>query len=130
DAAFAFSYAGFGGIAVLLCMSRLLDRFGPMASVITAIIGIGAMLTIGVSGFSVATYMLLAVIAHAFCAGTHNSLNSTVAMFYPTRIRGNGVGWATAMGRIGGTTGPLAIGYVFSAKVPLETVLTVIAAPY
>jgi MFS transporter, AAHS family, 4-hydroxybenzoate transporter len=130
DAAFAFSYAGFGGIIVLLSMSRLLDRFGPTTSVITAIVGIGAMLTIGVSGLAVASYMLLAVIAHAFCAGTHNSLNSTVAMFYPTRIRGNGVGWATALGRIGGTTGPLAIGYVFSAKLPLETVLSVVAVPY
>jgi AAHS family 4-hydroxybenzoate transporter-like MFS transporter len=130
EAAFAFSYAGFGGIAVLLGMSRLLDRFGPSASVFTAIIGIGGMLIIGVPGLSVASYMLLAVIAHAFCAGTHNSLNSTVAMFYPTRIRGNGVGWATAMGRIGGITGPLAIGYVFSAKVSLDTVLYVVAAPY
>ena len=130
EAAFAFSYAGFGGIAVLLCMSRLLDRFGPSASVFTAIIGIGGMLFIGMPGLSVASYMLLAVIAHAFCAGTHNSLNSTVGMFYPTRIRGNGIGWATAMGRIGGTTGPLAIGYVFSAKVSLDTVLFVVAAPY
>jgi MFS transporter, AAHS family, 4-hydroxybenzoate transporter len=130
EAAFAFSYAGFGGIIVLLGMSRLLDRFGPTASVFTAIIGISGMLTIGVPGLSVATYMLLAVIAHAFCAGTHNSLNSTVGMFYPTRIRGNGIGWATAMGRIGGTTGPLALGYIFSAKVSLDTVLYAVAGPY
>jgi hypothetical protein len=130
DAAFAFSYAGFGGILVLLSLSRLLDFFGPTASVITAIIGVSAMLTIGVPGLAVGTYVVLAVIAHAFCSGTHNSLNSTVGMFYPTRIRGNGVGWATAMGRIGGTTGPLAIGYVFSAKVPLDTVLYVVAGPY
>ena len=130
EAAFAFSYAGFGGIVVLLCMSRLLDRFGPSASVFTAIIGIGGMLIIGVPGLSVTSYMLLAVIAHAFCAGTHNSLNSTVGMFYPTRIRGNGIGWATAMGRIGGTTGPLAIGYIFSAKASLDTVLYAVAAPY
>ncbi|HWE71735.1 MAG TPA: MFS transporter [Stellaceae bacterium] len=130
QAAFAFSYAGFAGVLVLLSMSRLLDFFGPTASVVTAIIGIGAMMTIGVPGLSIGTYMLLAVITHSFCAGTHNSLNSTVGMFYPTRIRGNGVGWATAMGRIGGTTGPLAVGYVFSAKVPLDTVLYAVAGPY
>jgi AAHS family 4-hydroxybenzoate transporter-like MFS transporter len=129
-AAFAFSYAGFGGIIVLLSMSRLLDFFGPTASVVTAIIGISAMLTIGVPGLSIGAYMALAVVAHAACSGTHNSLNSTVGMFYPTRIRGNGVGWATAMGRIGGTTGPLVIGYVFSAKVPLDTVLYTVAGPY
>jgi len=48
----------------------------------------------------------------------------------PTRIRGNGIGWATAMGRIGGTTGPPALGYVFSAKVSLDTVLYAVAGPY
>ncbi len=130
QAAFAFSYAGLGGILVLLSMARLLDFFGPMASVLSGLIGIAAISTIGIPGFSITPYMVLAVFAHAFCAGTHNSLNGTVAMFYPTRIRGNGVGWATAMGRIGGAAGPLAIGYVFSAKLSLDTVLYVVAAPY
>jgi hypothetical protein len=32
--------------------------------------------------------------------------------------------------KLGGTTGPLAIGYVFSAKVPLDTVLYAVAGPY
>lgn len=130
QAAFAFSYAGLGGIVVLLSLSRLLDHFGPLASVGAAVIGVAGIIAIGTPGLSVAGYMALAVIAHACCAGTHNSLNSTVGMFYPTRIRGNGVGWATAFGRIGGTLGPLAIGYVFSAKFSLEIVLYVITAPY
>ena len=130
QAAFAFSYAGMGGIVVLLSLARLLDKFGPMASMGAAALGISAMIAIGTPALAVASYMVLAVVAHACCSGTHNSLNGTVAMFYPTRIRGNGVGWATASGRIGGAVGPLAIGYFFSAKLPLQTVLYLIAAPY
>jgi AAHS family 4-hydroxybenzoate transporter-like MFS transporter len=54
EAAFAFSYAGFAGVLVLLSMSRLLDFFGPTMSVVTAIIGIGGMIMIGMPGLSVA----------------------------------------------------------------------------
>jgi MFS transporter, AAHS family, 4-hydroxybenzoate transporter len=130
EARYGFSYAGFAGVIVLLGMARPLDHFGPLISVISATIGIGCMLLIGVPGQTVLLYTLLATVAHAFCAGTHNSLNSTVAMFYPTRIRSNGVGWASAAGRIGGTTGPLILGYVFAAHVKLPVLLLVTAIPY
>ena len=130
EARYGFSYAGFAGVAVLLSMARPLDHFGPMISVVSATIGIGCMLLIGVPGQTVLLYTLLATLAHAFCSGTHNSLNSTVAMFYPTRIRSNGVGWASGAGRIGGTTGPLVLGYVFAAHVSLPVLLLVTAIPY
>jgi AAHS family 4-hydroxybenzoate transporter-like MFS transporter len=130
QAAYAFSYAGAGGIVVLLCLARPLDRLGPLASVASASLCVAMLISIGASGLTIAAYTILATVAHACGAGTHNSLNSTVAMFYPTRIRSNGVGWATAAGRIGGAVGPLAIGYVFSAKFSLNTVLYVVAAPY
>jgi AAHS family 4-hydroxybenzoate transporter-like MFS transporter len=130
QAAFAFTYAGMGGIFVLLCLARPLDKFGPLASVVSAALAVAMLISIGASGLTVVAYTILATVAHACGAGTHNSLNSTVAMFYPTRIRSNGVGWATAAGRIGGAVGPLTIGYVFSAKLSLDTVLYVVAAPY
>lgn len=130
QAAYAFSYAGWGGIFVLLCLARPLDKVGPLASVVSAALCVAMLIAIGASGLTVAAYTILATVAHACGSGTHNSLNSTVAMFYPTRIRSNGVGWATAAGRIGGAVGPLTIGYVFSAKFSLDTVLYVVAAPY
>jgi AAHS family 4-hydroxybenzoate transporter-like MFS transporter len=130
QAAFAFSYAGMGGIFVLLCLARPLDKFGPLASVVSASLAVAMLISLGASGLTIAAYTILATVAHACGAGTHNSLNSTVAMFYPTRVRSNGVGWATAAGRIGGAVGPLTIGYVFSAKYSLDTVLYVVAAPY
>src|ERR1700722_13129691 len=105
QAAYAFSYAGWGGIVVLLCLARPLDKIGPLASVLSACLCVAMLISIGASGLTVAAYMILATAAHACGAGTHNSLNSTVAMFYPTRIRSNGVGWATAAGRIGGAGG-------------------------
>ena len=85
QAAFAFSYAGMGGIVVLLILARLLDRFGPLASVGSACLMVLGLISIGASGLTIGAYMILAVVAHACGAGTHNSLNSTVGMFYPTR---------------------------------------------
>ena len=125
QAAFAFSYAGMGGIVVLLSLSRLLDRFGPLASFGSATDrwSWGCCRSARRASPSPPIWSWR-VVAHACGAGTHNSLNSTVAMFYPTRIRSNGVGWATAAGRIGGAVGPLTIGYAFAAKLPLDTVLT------
>jgi AAHS family benzoate transporter-like MFS transporter len=70
-----------------------------------------------------------AIGAHAFCSGTHTSLNGTVALFYPTRIRSNGIGWASAMGRISSIIGPIVVGYALSA-ISLQYVLYLLTLPY
>ncbi len=51
-----------------------------------------------------------------------STVNGIVSGFYPTIVRGNGVGYASGMGR--------AAGYLLAAKLPLEAVLASIAAPY
>jgi MFS family permease len=56
-------------------------------------------------------------------------LNGIVGGFYPTIIRGNGVGYATGMGRIAAIFGPVIAGYLLSANLPVQTVLAAIAAP-
>ena len=48
--------------------------------------------------------------------------------FYPTVVRGNGVGYATGMGRFGAILGPIVAGYLLS-KFPLHYALFFIAAP-
>ena len=130
QAAFAFSYAAMGGICAILVMARVLDRFGPMALAVSSVAAVGSVVGLGAAGLSQPVRVAFAVLAIAFCTGTHNALNGTVGMFYPTAIRGKGVGYATGMGRVGLIVGPVVTGYLLAGKLPLDEVLSVVAAPY
>ena len=130
QAAFAFSYAGMGGICAILVMARILDRFGPTALVISALGAVASVSLMGATGLSHSAIVMMAILGVAFCTATHNALNGTVGIFYPTAIRGKGVGYATGWGRVGLIVGPVVTGYLLSAKLPLQEVLYVAAAPY
>jgi hypothetical protein len=65
----------------------------------------------------------------AMTAATHQALNGMVGGFYPTIIRGNGVGYATGAGRVAAIFGPGFVGYLFASQLPLQQVLVFIAAP-
>jgi MFS family permease len=71
---------------------------------------------------------MIAILAVACASATHQSLIGIVGGFYPTIIRGNGVGYATGMGRFGAMLGPVIAGYLL-AKFPLHYALFFIAAP-
>jgi hypothetical protein len=45
-------------------------------------------------------------------------------------VRGNGVGYASGMGRAAAIIGPFIASYLLAAKLPLQTVLGCIAGPY
>jgi hypothetical protein len=51
-------------------------------------------------------------------------------VFYPTHIRGQGIGYAGAMGRLAQIIGPLATAYLLSAVLPLQTTLMIVATPF
>jgi AAHS family 4-hydroxybenzoate transporter-like MFS transporter len=129
EAALAYSWGALGGICAMLLLARLIDRFGQMATVMTAVLGCAGILTLG-SELSNGTRVMIAVLTYAVCLVTHNSLNATVASFYPTNIRAKGVGWASGCGRVSLTLGPLITGYLLAAKLPSKQVLELMAAPY
>src|SRR5258706_16314652 len=54
--------------------------------------------------------LLVEKVAIACASATHQSLIGIVGGFYPTVIRGNGVGYATGMGRFGAILGPVIAG--------------------
>jgi MFS transporter, AAHS family, 4-hydroxybenzoate transporter len=132
QAALTFSYASIGGIVAILVMAlgRVLDRAGPMALVLTSGFAIVSVALMGLDGLPHPIVIGCAVTAVAFCSATHNSLNGTVGLFYPTAIRGKGVGYATGMGRVGLMVGPVAAGLLLGANLPLEQVLFLVALPY
>lgn len=130
QASLTFSYAALGGIVVACLLMRPLDRFGPMASVVTALIAIAAIVTLGTPGIPAWLIVASAIAVHSFCSATHSSLNGTVGLFYPTSIRSNGVGWASGLGRIASMIGPVVVGYLLAWQLPLQDVLYIVAAPY
>ena len=128
QASLAYSYAQLGAIVAILIVARLLDRFGPKAAVLSATAAVAAVVALGTQGLSVATLTLIAVAAIACGSATHQSLLGIVGSFYPTTIRGNGIGYASGMGRIAAIIGPALAGYLLS-RLPLGYVLLLIAIP-
>ena len=130
QAALTFSLAYLAAIVAILVLARMLDAFGPKATVFTAAGGIAAFLYLGTPGLSGTAITLCAILAMACSSSTHQALNGIVGGFYPTIIRGNGVGYASGMGRAAAIIGPAIAGYLLSAQLPLQEVLAVIVSPY
>jgi len=123
-----YGYAALGAVAAILIVGVSLDRFGPRASVFSALVAVTATVALGTPGLSPALIVIFAIFAMGFGSATHNSLLGIVGGFYPTIVRGNGVGFATSMGRIAAIFGPGIAGYLL-ARLPLQYVLIAIAAP-
>ena len=128
EAAMAYSYAQLGAIVAILALALLLDRFGPKAGVLSASIAVAAVICLGTPGLSPLLITVVAVIAVAFASATHQALIGIVGGFYPTIIRGNGVGYASGMGRVAAIIGPVIAGFLLS-RLPLHYVLVMIAVP-
>ena len=128
-AALTFSFGAIGAMAAILTMGRLLDRLGPKAGIISAVLAVAAIVYLGTGGLPPLIVSIVAIIGLAMASATHQSLNGIVGGFYPTVVRGNGVGFATGMGRISAIIGPVIVGQLMAAQIPLREVLMVIAAP-
>lgn len=103
-----------GGIVGSLLMGILLDKI-RMSSVIKFIyVGILISLCCLAISPSVALLSLSAVGCGLFIVGGQSALYGLAAMFYPTEMRGTGVGAAVAVGRIGSFAGPLFAGMLLS----------------
>lgn len=102
-----------GGIVAAFIIGPLMDRFGPYAVVaglflasVLAVVAMGSVLAMP------APFLVLAVsLAVGFClSGGQKANNALSVHFYPTALRGTGLGWSLGIGRIGGVIGPLAAG--------------------
>jgi AAHS family 4-hydroxybenzoate transporter-like MFS transporter len=129
QAQLTFSAGAFGAMLAIPLVGRGIDKFGPKVVVLSAIAAISAITYLGTPGLTPMAIIAVAVFGYACAASTHHALNGIVGGFYPTIIRGNGVGYATGMGRVAAIFGPVIAGYLLSANLPVQMVLVVIAAP-
>jgi AAHS family 4-hydroxybenzoate transporter-like MFS transporter len=85
-----------------------MDRFGAYRILAGAFLATAA--AMAVFGFAVSGFARAAVLITlcGVCAGASQSGSIALStLFYPVAVRSTGVGWAIAIGRLGGATSPL-----------------------
>lgn len=103
-----------GGVIGSILMGILLDKV--RMSFVIKFIYVGILISLCCLAISptVALLSLSAVGCGLFIVGGQSALYGLAAMFYPTEMRGTGVGAAVAIGRIGSFAGPLFAGALLS----------------
>lgn len=126
-----------GGGLGALCIGMLMDRLRGAVVVSGMYIGIIASLAALSIAPGFGALAGSAFFAGMFVIGGQSVLYALSAAFYPTAMRGTGVGAAVAVGRIGSVVGPLAAGQllamgrsssvVIGASIPVTLVAAVAA---
>jgi MFS family permease len=130
QASLTFSYAYVGAMIAILALARPVDYFGPKAAVVSASVAMAALVYLGTPGLSASVVTIVAIVALALSSATHQSINGIVGGFYPTIVRGNGVGYASGCGRIAAIIGPMIAGALYPGNVSFQQFLYCLAAPY
>lgn len=103
-----------GGSLGILFFGFTLDRYNKFAIVSFGYLGI----LISLIGLAISKHTFAFTLSAAGCGmfiiGCQSMLYSLAAKYYPTAIRGTGVGAAVAIGRVGAFVGPLFAGYLLS----------------
>jgi AAHS family 4-hydroxybenzoate transporter-like MFS transporter len=112
----------FGGIAGVLVLGVLADKFGYPRVLILAFPGLALFVAATGSVGGGVLLLAIAVTGTGFClVGANNTLNAFATTLYPTEIRATGVSWASSFGRLVGAFGPL-IGGILLDTMELQIV--------
>ncbi len=97
-----------GSVLGTLAVGWLMGVAGPY--VVLSVLLLLSAVAFGAVGFGVPSFpttLLLEGAGGVLLGAGSSGLIALAAAFYPTSIRSTGVGWATALGRLGSFTGPL-----------------------
>jgi MFS transporter, AAHS family, 4-hydroxybenzoate transporter len=124
-----------GGIVAGLITGPLMDRYDAYR-VLAGLYLLGTLFVTFI-GFATPALLALATFGAGFCvSGAQKSINALAVIFYPTRMRSTGVGWALGIGRFGSILGPvvggwlLAIGWSSASLFRLAAVPMLLAAVF
>ncbi len=126
-AALVTSYNSLGGMLGGLILMRFTDRIGVITLALFPLIAVPLLLIAGFGSMTQTAFVALVLLLSVFLAGSHFGITSITGLFYPTAYRGRGTGWASSMGKIGSTAGPIIGGIVLSSKLPTQQVFAAMA---
>lgn len=121
-----------GSINILIAAGCLLsgfffDRFGFRRGALLHGLAAAAVLVTG--GLESTAFVILLMASGFFINSAHMDVTILAPIVYPPGCRNKGAGAAVAAGRIGAIVGPPIGGYLLDTRLPMETLLGVVAIP-
>ena len=107
-----------GAVVGIVGGGILADRFHLKP--VLMFLGIMGAIVMSLMGFQSNQFLLyvLVFLAGAASIGSQMLLYSYVAQFYPLAVRSTGIGWSSAIGRMGAIVGPILIGSLLGMNLP------------
>ena len=107
-----------GAVVGIVGGGILADRFHLKP--VLMFLGIMGAIVMSLMGFQSNSFLLyiLVFLAGAASIGSQMLLYSYVAQFYPLAVRSTGIGWSSAIGRMGAIVGPILIGGLLGMNLP------------
>ena len=114
----AYACIMLGAFVASIVIGRLMDVFNPFRTLTIAfILGFVSMVAFGLLAGS--TFLVVAavcVVTGLFVNGSNSGLVGLCTVSYPLDIRGTGIGWAYAIGKIGSLFGPVVGGFLIGLQ--------------
>ena len=119
-----------GGALGTLTMGRLMDRLNPYTLIAAFfVIDAVALASLGYLPASTAAFVLGLVLWNFCQVGGQTGINTLATLGYPPEMRSSGIGWAGALGRIGGILFPVVGGLALGTTLSLQSIMLLIAVP-
>jgi AAHS family 4-hydroxybenzoate transporter-like MFS transporter len=128
NAAYVATLFSLGGIAGLLSLTPLINRFG--ATVLAAAAVVGVLVIACLEPLKLIGLQFPALfISGAACSMLQSGVLALAATAYPDNCRSCGVSWLMGVGKIGAILGPVLGGLIVGVQLPLSQIYMLAAAP-
>ncbi|NMM64588.1 MFS transporter [Clostridium sp. P21] len=94
----------------------LIERIGRKVVLTSYLLGTAVSAYLFSQAASVTNVLVFGCLLYFFSLGAWGAVYAYTPEVYPTRVRGSGVGWAAAVGRIGAIAAPYIVGVVYQSK--------------
>ncbi|OAS82993.1 MULTISPECIES: MFS transporter [Metabacillus] len=105
----------------------LIERAGRKFVLITFLVGTAVSAYFFGNAETLPLLLTSGIFLSFFNLGAWGALYAYTPEHYPTEVRGTGSGLAASFGRVGGILGPLTVGYLVAAEVPIHTIFFIFA---